>query len=72
MSTLEETRNEIRNEIQKYYGALGVIDSLVTEVASRQASRVNNDGLDAQLEFLRANGLGELAVLAHVREATDG
>jgi len=39
------------------------LDSLVDDAASRMASRVNNEGLSEQLEFLEKAGLSEEDIL---------
>ncbi len=36
---------------------LGKLDDLVHDVLSEQASSINNDGYEAQLEYLRENGV---------------
>jgi len=48
-----------------------LMDGLVHEVAGRMASRVNNEGLKDQVEFLNANGMDDEAIQQWLKEAND-
>ncbi len=48
-----------------------LIDDLVHEAASREATRVNNEGTKAQLRFLESCGWDDEDVLQHLEEAAN-
>ena len=64
-------RSMIEKELQVSFGVRGVLDALVKDVASAQATEANNGGLSSQLLFLNRRGMTDEAVLTHIQEATD-
>jgi len=65
------TRSEIQTLITANACAMDIIDDIVHEVASQMASATSNKGLNAQLEFLNAEGLDDEHVLQHLEEALE-
>lgn len=65
------TPDDIRHTIDGIPGGQSLMDGLVHEVAGRMASRANNEGLKAQLDFLNTNGMDDESILTWLKEAAD-
>lgn len=65
------TKSEIQKLIDTRTGAQQLLDDLVHDHASQLATAINNDGLQAQLEFLRGQrGVRMHEVYQHLDEGT--
>jgi hypothetical protein len=65
------TRDEIQQILKRSPGAPDVLDALVHDCADEIAASINNDGLDAQLAFLRGQGRDEAGVLQYLQEGAE-
>lgn len=57
--------------LMDYDGPREALDELVHDVASSEATSVNNEGLDAQLKYLQSRGYDIEAVLEAVDDGTE-
>lgn len=65
------TKSQIQKLIDNRTGAQELLDDLVHEQASQLATAINNNGLKAQLEFLRGQrGVRMHEVYQHLDEGT--
>ncbi len=62
-------RSEIQAILDTEAVAQDFLDTFVHDQASAMATRVNNNGLKAQLEFLNAEGMTDENVLKELKEA---
>jgi hypothetical protein len=66
-------RSKIQKLIDTNQGIQDALDDLVHEQAQTMASRVNNEGLKAQLEFLEQQcDVDDEQLLQYLKEAADG
>ena len=70
INQLEQEGHLTITKLLKRQGAQEALDSLVQEVASREATRVNNSGVKDQIEFLNRNGMDDDDIIQWLDEAT--